>query len=120
MYCRNCNTQLNTQASACTNCGLRPLDGTNYCPNCGGDTADKAVICVKCGVALTTSNAKSKIVAGILALALGGLGVHKFYMGKPIMGILYICFSWTFIPVILGIIEGIQYLTMSDQAFEAL
>jgi TM2 domain-containing membrane protein YozV len=33
-------------------------------------------------------------------------------------GILYLLFSWTFIPVVVGFIEGIIYLTMSDQGFE--
>ena len=60
---------------------------------------------------------KSKITAGILALLLGGFGIHKFYLGKPLQGILYILFSWTFIPAIVAAIEGIIYLTMSDQAF---
>lgn len=34
---------------------------------------------------------KSKITAGILAILLGGLGIHKFYLGKTGMGILYLC-----------------------------
>jgi len=61
---------------------------------------------------------KSKIVAGILALLFGGFGIHKFYLEKPENGILYICFFWTGIPEIIGIIEGIMYLTESDEAFE--
>lgn len=62
---------------------------------------------------------RSKVVAGLLAILLGGIGVHKFYLGKPGWGLLYFIFSWTFIPAILGFIEGIIYLTMSDKAFEA-
>lgn len=61
---------------------------------------------------------KSKIVAGILALLFGGFGIHKFYLEKPENGLMYICFFWTGIPEIVGIIEGIMYLTESDEAFE--
>ena len=61
---------------------------------------------------------KSKVVAGILALFLGGLGIHKFYLGKPGMGILYIVFSWSLIPAIVGFIEGIIYLCSSDLDFQ--
>ncbi len=61
---------------------------------------------------------KSKTTAAILALFLGGLGIHKFYLGQIGMGILYICFCWTCIPEIVGVIEGIVYLCTSDANFE--
>ena len=60
---------------------------------------------------------KSKVTAGILAILLGGLGIHKFYLGKIFQGILYILFCWTYIPAIIGVIEGIIYLTKSDEAW---
>lgn len=61
---------------------------------------------------------KSKVAAGLLALFLGGIGVHKFYMGQVGMGILYLFFCWTFIPSTIAFIEGIIYLTMNDIAFQ--
>ena len=61
---------------------------------------------------------KSKVVAGILALLLGGLGIHKFYLGKIGMGILYLLFCWTGIPAIIGFIEGLIYLCSSDENFQ--
>lgn len=61
---------------------------------------------------------KSKTVAGLLALFLGGLGAHKFYLGKTGQGILYLIFVWTFIPAIVGAIEGIMYLVSSDEDFQ--
>lgn len=60
---------------------------------------------------------RDKTTAGILALLAGGLGVHKFYLGKPGMGIVYFLFCWTLIPGFVAFIEGIQYLTMNDQLF---
>lgn len=62
---------------------------------------------------------KSKSTAGILALLLGGLGAHKFYLGRPVQGLVYLVFFWTFIPALLALIEGIMYLCMSDQSFNA-
>lgn len=62
---------------------------------------------------------KDKTTAGLLAILLGGIGAHKFYLGKPGQGILYLIFCWTYIPGILGLIEGIKYLVKSDQDFHA-
>lgn len=60
---------------------------------------------------------KSKVTAGLLAIFLGGFGIHKFYLGKIFQGILYILFCWTYIPSIISFIEGIIYLTKSDEAW---
>ena len=62
-------------------------------------------------------NEKSRVAAGIFAILLGDLGVHKFYMGKIGMGILYLLFCWTGIPAFVGLIEGVIYLTESDEKF---
>ena len=40
-----------------------------------------------------------------LCLILGGIGVHKFYSGKWIQGLLYLAFCWTWIPVILALFD---------------
>ncbi|HEY8422583.1 MAG TPA: TM2 domain-containing protein [Thermoclostridium sp.] len=62
---------------------------------------------------------KSKIAAGLLAIFLGCIGAHKFYLGKPLMGLLYLIFCWTGIPAIVGLVEGIIYLSKSDAEFAA-
>ena len=61
---------------------------------------------------------KSKVTAGVLAILLGGIGVHKFYLGKIGKGILYLCFCWTGIPAIVAFIEGIMYLCSNDENFQ--
>lgn len=61
---------------------------------------------------------KNKVVAGLLGILLGGLGVHKFYMGKVGMGIVYLLFCWTGIPTIIGFFEGIIYLCSNDENFQ--
>lgn len=60
---------------------------------------------------------KNKLVAALLAIFLGGIGIHKFYLGKPIQGILYLLFCWTWIPGIIAFVEGIIYLCISEESF---
>ena len=94
------------------------MEDKKFCSNCGAKVDPKAEICPKCGVRMIKIDGKSKTTAGILALLLGGLGAHKFYLGKGWQGILYLLFCWTYIPTIAALIEGVIYLTMSDIEFE--
>jgi TM2 domain-containing membrane protein YozV len=52
------------------------------------------------------SRRKNPTTAVILALLLGGLGAHKFYLGQTGLGILYLVFCWTYIPAVVGFIEA--------------
>ncbi len=69
---------------------------------------------------------KNKIVAGILAILLGALGIHKFYLGYTKEGIILLAVSlisfgmlaWA--TSIVGLIEGIMYLTKTDEDFYAM
>ena len=60
---------------------------------------------------------KNKTTAGIFALFFGGLGVHRFYLGQTGRGLLYLLFIWTFIPTIISMIDGIIFLTQSEEDF---
>ena len=64
---------------------------------------------------------EKKIVAGILAILLGGLGIHKFYLGYTKEGIIQLIIGVLTCGVggVIGLIEGIIYLTKSDEAFVA-
>lgn len=62
---------------------------------------------------------KSRSIAAILAFS-GTLtisGLHKFYLGQPLWGILYVLLSWTPIPKVASAIEGVWYLTQDEEAF---
>lgn len=67
--------------------------------------------------------AKSKIAAGLLAIFLGGFGGHKFYLGYTgpalimLLCSLLSCFMLSPIMTIIGLIEGIKYLCMTDEEF---
>jgi len=94
-----------------------------FCGDCGEAIKIRAEICPKCGVrqvpekSASTGGAKNKVVAALLAIFLGGIGVHKFYLGSNGWGVIYLLFCWTFIPTLLGWLEGISYLTYTDDAF---
>ena len=60
---------------------------------------------------------KSKGVATVLALLLGGVGAHKFYLDRPGMGFLYLFFCWSLIPAIVALVEGIGYAVTDEESF---
>lgn len=65
-----------------------------------------------------TGKPKQRITAALLALALGALGIHRFYLGRKATGLMYLLFSWTFIPSVLGLIESIILFCMKDDNFD--
>ena len=118
----------------------------NVCPQCGAPIDPEAIECKFCGEKFAVQSLqqpqpqvviqqvepqqlyaggidpswpiKSKSAAAVLAILLGSIGAHKFYLGKTGMGVLYLCLFWTGIPSILGLIEGIIYLSSSDENFQ--
>ena len=119
---------------------------TNKCSQCGTPVPANATECPYCGEAIVRAQPqpqaqqafyqqnvyqaapndginpawpiKSKIVAGVLAILVGSLGIHKFYLGKTGMGVLYLLFCWTGIPGLVAFIEGIIYLVSNDHNFQ--
>jgi len=69
------------------------------------------------------AGAEKKIMAGVFGILLGSLGVHKFVLGYNREGIIMllvtvVSFGWAaFIVGVVGLIEGIIYLTKSDEEF---
>lgn len=76
----------------------------------------------------TTSNTgiSKRLVAALLAIFLGCLGAHKFYLGINKVGLIYLLVSvlgsFLLIPIlvisVLSLIDGIKYLMCSDEEFE--
>lgn len=60
---------------------------------------------------------KNRVTAIVLTLFLGGIGIHKFYLGKSVQGVFYLLFCWTFIPSILALFQFFGLLFMSDHSF---
>src|SRR5712692_7997137 len=70
-----------------------------------------------------TAGADKKVVAGILGILIGGLGIHKFMLGYQKEGLIMLlvsvlsCFTLAGIMHVIGIVEGIMYLTKTDEDF---
>ena len=112
---------------------------TRYCTKCGAVNDDLAQFCTNCQAALTpvvsggyqpmqsvnpgamtdwkALGADKKLTAGICALLVGSFGVHKFILGYTTEGIIQLVLGFCGIGWIIGIIEGIIYLTKSDEDF---
>lgn len=90
-----------------------------YCSNCGKELKEGADVCLHCGKAIgsgVSTNAKSKLVAGLLGIFVGTLGIHNFYLGYTKKGTTQLLLTvlslglLSFISAILGFVEGIQIL----------
>jgi len=61
---------------------------------------------------------KNKSIAIILSLILGGAGIHHFYLRNYKSGLIYLIFSWTFIPAILALYDAFKIFTLSSEEFD--
>ena len=120
---------------------------SRYCTKCGAINDDTAQFCTTCQASLTpvsggyqpmqsvnqgtpgamtdwkAMGADKKVLAGILGIVVGAFGVHKFVLGYTTEGIIMLlitvltCGIFAIVPSIIGIVEGIIYLTKSDEEF---
>lgn len=61
---------------------------------------------------------KDKNAAGILALFLGWLGIHRFYLGQAGLGVLYLVFCWFPLIWLVAFVDAIVLLSMDQQRFD--
>ncbi|HEV2883452.1 MAG TPA: TM2 domain-containing protein [Pyrinomonadaceae bacterium] len=115
---------------------------SRYCTKCGAANDETAQYCVSCQSALSQSSgyqpmqsvnagvqgsmtdykamgADKKMIAGICGILLGGFGVHKFILGYTTEGIIQIVITFVTCGIgsVIGLVEGIIYLTKSDEEF---
>ena len=68
-----------------------------------------------------SDRSRSRKIAAVLALT-GTLspiaGWHKFYLGQPLWGLVYLLLSWTPIPRAASAIEGVWYLLQNEAEFD--
>lgn len=109
MFCPSCGAESPSNARFCRSCGCQFSSAAQPAPAPAPEPVYQTVVQVNTPVIENPEGKKrvSKFSYGILALLLGGIGAHKFYVGKVGMGILYLLFCWTFIPAVVSFIEGI-------------
>ncbi len=118
--CRHCGEWVSRD---CLTCGT-PIKGQwaarGYCADCEGTETTGSLVRPSPGtpqLPVYSWPKKSRSVSVGLALVLGGIGAHKFYLDKPGMGVLYMLFFWTGIPSIVGIFEAVKYIRMDEEEF---
>jgi len=126
--CKQCGGTFLCGETFCTYCGeplvpgatrKEPKEGRqkNYNRN-SGDNWDFSAFAQAFGdrsdspppIKMFRQNRWDRLVAAVLAFALGTFGVHWFFLGNNRRGVWYAIFFWTGIPTILGIIDGAMLL----------
>ena len=103
-----------------------------FCKECGNQISDNAAICMKCGVATgiakqetastqTQPSVKRRLTYILLAIFLGGLGVHNFYAGYSGKGIAQLLISlltgWLIVPLLaVGIWVIVEMFTVTQDS----
>jgi len=113
-----------------------------FCTKCGAQNEDYAQTCAQCQSPLPQiggyqpiqpptpmypgqvqdwrqMGADKKLTAGICGILVGGFGIHKFILGYTTEGVIQIVLTFVTCGIgsIIGLIEGIIYLTKSDEDF---
>ena len=128
----------------CPYCGLANEDNTTSCTGCGAPLPGVAATGAPVppppystvppqqppqygATPIPTPGSKSKVAAGLFGILLGSLGIHKFYLGYTKEGVIWLLISIlgglftfgiaTIVMEVIGLIEGIIYLTKSDEEF---
>lgn len=151
--CPECGKEVSDKAASCPNCGtpLNNAKNKKYCQHCGELIDKDCIVCPKCGkqvgnignaeknIVINNNNSassvvysntgtfispKSRLVALLLCLFLGVLGVHRFYVGKIGTGIIMILLMFTgigeiwllidFILILLGVFKDKRGLKISN------
>lgn len=116
---------MQTQYVTCPNCKTQNLAPGGRCTNCGTSLPIGAMP-MQPVYQQKPPGADKKLAAGICGILLGGLGVHKFILGYTTEGIimvvtyivgLFLCGVPAMAIAIVGIVEGVIYLTKSDEEF---
>lgn len=120
-FCTNCGNKLNLNDTVCSNCGKAVKDRVVReevkAEKVTEETNESSTNQTQTQNQSYNPQAKNKVVAGLLAIFLGGFGVHNFYLGyngRAIAQLLITvlsCCTLSFVSSIWGFIEGILILS---------
>ena len=100
--CESCGNMISENAKSCPKF-VHPINGqTTIFPN---------------NAQYEVSSPKNKTTTALLALFLVGIGIHYFYLGKPIAGLVFLLLCWTYIPALIALVQAIMMLTMTEVQF---
>jgi TM2 domain-containing membrane protein YozV/RNA polymerase subunit RPABC4/transcription elongation factor Spt4 len=146
-FCPACGEIIHANAHSCPRCGApqavgeqvppppvaatpsqtpRAILGADeeYCASCGSVVKKMAEVCPSCGVrhgsnlqGAYTGAEKNKWLAVALAVFLGSIGIHKFYLGKYAQGFIYLALCWTTVPFFIGLFEALIYAFTPQESF---
>lgn len=103
----------------CGNCGTELVEGARHCSNCGAPVGSAEKTHETSGPITSNDGRKSKLAAGLFGIFLGSLGVHNFYLGYTMKGVIQLillilgfitCGITSAIAGIWGLVEGILIL----------
>jgi len=106
MYCTQCGYKLDDNAIFCTNCGHK----VGRQPHQGANFADE----VRNSYNNIMSKPKSRLIAGVMAILLGSMGIHEFYLGytnKGVTHLLMFVFFLGWASQLWAIYEALMILT---------
>lgn len=114
-----------TQYVTCPNCKTQNINAGGRCSNCGTSMPVSPMPMQQVYPSRPPESDK-RLLAGLLGIFLGGLGIHKFVLGYKTEGIimlsvyvvgLFLCGIPSLVMAIIGIVEGIMYLVKSEDEF---
>jgi TM2 domain-containing membrane protein YozV len=114
-FCSRCGAQASTSAQFCRNCGTQLATQSFSQPDYAYVNPPQ--------MSLQSMGADKKVSAGICGILLGSLGIHKFILGYKNEGLIMLlvtvltCGIAGIIMGTVGLVEGIIYLTKSDEDF---
>lgn len=94
------------------------MNEVEFCRICRRFIHESDKFCPWCDAIQTMAPNKNRYVAATLAFFLGGTGAHKFYLRQFRQGAYYLIFSWTFLPLVVSLVESVRYIMMSEESFD--
>jgi TM2 domain-containing membrane protein YozV len=132
VFCTKCGAQNDDGSVICSQCqSTLPLVGVGYQPayeaqadyQAGYQPIQPPAPMYQPSQEWQKRGADKKVVAGICGILLGTFGVHKYILGYQTEGIIMLlvsvlsCGMLALVMQVIGIVEGIMYLTKSDEEF---